>query len=147
MSLARLENFATWFLKVCLDQLGYMSDLFELGTLAKRLDRYVALHETLSPESTRLLQETLVRGEIERGEASRITQLPERTARRVLGQTIEAGLLASATPKGPGVAALPQRYARSPVPAPLRLNGAPRRRTLIRTTAEVSEKQLREAKL
>ena len=101
LSLARLELFATWFLQICLDQLGYMADLFELGTLSKRLDRYVALHDTLPPESTRLLQETLVRGEIERGEASRITQLPERTARRVLSQTIDAGLLASATPKGP----------------------------------------------
>ena len=101
LSLARLEIFATWFLQICLDQLGYMSDLFDLGTLSKRLDRYVALHDTLPPESTRLLQDTLVRGEIERGEASRITQLPERTARRVLSQTIEVGLLASATPKGP----------------------------------------------
>lgn len=96
-----LEVFATWFLQVCLDQLGYMSDLFELGTLSKRLDRYVALHDMLAPESARLLQETLVRGEIERGEASRITQLPERTARRVLKQVTDAGLLASDTPKGP----------------------------------------------
>ncbi len=101
LSLKRLEIFATWFLQICLDQLGYMSDLFELGTLSKRLDRYVALHDALAPESARLLQETLVRGEIDRGEASRITQLPERTARRVLKQVIDAGLLASNTPKGP----------------------------------------------
>jgi Fic family protein len=40
-------------------------------------------------------------GEIERGDASRITGLPERTARRVLYGTIKTGLLASATPKGP----------------------------------------------
>ena len=41
------------------------------------------------------------RGRIHRGEASRITGLPERTARRVLGDIVDAGLLASATPKGP----------------------------------------------
>jgi Fic family protein len=55
---------------------------------------------TLKPEAARLLTETLMRGEIERGEASRITGLPERTARRVLNDTIKTGLLASATPKG-----------------------------------------------
>lgn len=101
LSQKHLEAFATWFLQICLDQLGYMSDLFDLGTLSKRIDRYVALHDGLMPQSARLLQETLVRGEIDRGEASRITQLPERTARRVLKQVTDAGLLASDTPKGP----------------------------------------------
>lgn len=48
-----------------------------------------------------LLHEALVRGEIDRGEAPRITGLPERTARRVLNDVVNDGLLASATPKGP----------------------------------------------
>ena len=39
--------------------------------------------------------------QIERGEVPSITVLPERTARRVLGDVVDAGLLASATPKGP----------------------------------------------
>lgn len=38
--------------------------------------------DKLKPEAGRLLTEALVRGEIERGEAARITGLPERTARR-----------------------------------------------------------------
>lgn len=99
LSLKGLEIFATWFLSVCLDQIGYMSDLFELGTLAKRIERHVALDDTLPPEANWLLQEALVRGEFERGEAERITRLPERTARRVLKQLTDAGLLASETPK------------------------------------------------
>lgn len=41
------------------------------------------------------------RGEFERGEASRITGLPERIARRVLNDVLTLGLLASDTPKGP----------------------------------------------
>ena len=101
LSLKGLELFATWFLKVCLDQLTYMSSLFELDVLAKRLDRYVALSPTLPKESTRLLQEALIRGEFDRGEAERITQLPERSARRILKQLTDEGLLASETPKGP----------------------------------------------
>jgi hypothetical protein len=47
-----------------------------------------------------LLDAALMRGEIERGAAPGITGLPERTARRVLNDTIAAGLLASTTPKG-----------------------------------------------
>ena len=65
------------------------------------LARHVERSDTLKPEAARLLREALVRGRIDRGEASRITGLPERTARRVLGDIVDAGLLASATPKGP----------------------------------------------
>lgn len=96
-----IEIFAAWFLHVCLDQLTYMSGLFELDALSKRLERHVTLSDTLPKEGIRLLQEALVRGEFERGEAERITQLPERTARRVLKQLTDEGLLASDTPKGP----------------------------------------------
>jgi len=101
LSLKGLEVFATWFLKVCLDQVDYMSGLFELDTLSARLARYVALDEALPAESNRLLQEALVRGEFERGEAERIARMPERSARRLLKQLTDAGLLASDTPKGP----------------------------------------------
>jgi Fic family protein len=101
LSMKGLEIFTSWFLRVCLDQLTYMSSLFELDALSKRIDRYVALSETLPKESLRLLQEALIRGEFERGEAERITQMPERSARRVLKQLLDEGLLASETPKGP----------------------------------------------
>lgn len=40
-----------------------------------------------------------MRGEFERGEISRITGLPERTARRILNDLTSAGQLASDTPK------------------------------------------------
>lgn len=101
LSLEGLETFATWFLKVCLDQVSYMSELFDLTALSKRIERHVALEEGLPPESNWLLQEALLRGEFDRGEAERITRLPERTARRLLRKLTDAGLLASDTPKGP----------------------------------------------
>jgi Fic family protein len=56
--------------------------------------------QKFKPEAGRLLEEALIRGELERGEVSRITGLPERTARRVLNEVIATGLLASETPKG-----------------------------------------------
>jgi Fic family protein len=64
--------------------------------------------ENLKPEVTKLLEEALIRGEFERGDASRITGLPERTARRALNEAVAAGLLASDTPKGPVSLRFPQ---------------------------------------
>jgi Fic family protein len=93
--------FAIWFLRVCVDQLDYMGSLFDLEALGARLKRYVDRRESLPEESARLLQEALVRGAFERGEASRITGLPERSARRVLKALADEGLLASTTVKGP----------------------------------------------
>jgi Fic family protein len=96
-----LSDFVLWFLQVCLDQVRFMAGLFELNTLTRRLSAFVERDDRLRPEAAKLLEEAAIRGEIERGEASRITGLPERTARRVLNQTVEEGLLASETPKGP----------------------------------------------
>ena len=101
LSQSALVDFTLWFLGVCLDQVTFMAELFDLDNLEARLTRHVERSDGLKAEAGRLLREALVRGRIERGEASRITGLPERTARRVLGEVIDAGLLASATPKGP----------------------------------------------
>ncbi len=78
-----------------------MSVLFEIEALAGRFKKYVAQSTTLKPESSRLLEEALMRGEYDRGEAARITGLPERSARRVLNDVVAEGLLASPTQKGP----------------------------------------------
>jgi len=104
-----LVQYVTWFLRVAIDQVTFMSSLFELDTLATRLRACVAEELQLKPEAARLLEATLVRGEIERGEASRITGLPERSARRVLNDVTDAGLLASTTPKGPVSLRFPAR--------------------------------------
>lgn len=100
LSRRALADFTLWFLRVCLDQVTFMGGLFDLEALAKRL-RILAERSDLKPEAARLLEEALIRGEFERGEASRITGLPERTARRVLNDVLTLGLLASDTPKGP----------------------------------------------
>jgi Fic family protein len=95
-----LSEFILWFLQVCLDQIKFMTDLLDIGTLTSRLRSYVERSDTLKPEAARLLEEALIRGQFERGEIARITGLPDRTARRVLNAAIAAGLLASETPKG-----------------------------------------------
>ena len=96
-----LFDFVIWFLTVSLDQVEFMSGLFDLSKLSGRLQRYVEINDELKPEANNLLQEALLRGEIERGETQRITGLPERTARRILNSVIDQGLLASKTAKSP----------------------------------------------
>lgn len=100
LSQRALIEFTAWFLKVCLDQITFMSGLFEIDTLARRFKLYVDQSERLKPEAVRLLEEALIRGSFERGDAPRITGLPERSARRILNDVIADGLLASDTPKG-----------------------------------------------
>ncbi len=102
-----LEEFVTWFLSTCLDQIKFMSALFDLDRLENRLHRYVDQHETLRVEAKPLLSEALVRGTFERGAASRLTGLSESTARRLMRELVQAGLLTSATPKGPVHLAFP----------------------------------------
>jgi Fic family protein len=100
LSQRALTEFILWFLRVCLDQVIFMSGLFEIDTLTRRLRVYVERDDKLKPEAARLLEEALIRGEFDRGEVSRIAGLPERTARRLLNDVIATGLLASDTPKG-----------------------------------------------
>jgi Fic family protein len=100
LSQRALSDFVLWFLRVALDQVKFMSSLFELDTLARRLRVFVERSERLRPEASHLLEEALIRGEFERGGVARITGLPERSARRVLSDVIGVGLLASETPKG-----------------------------------------------
>lgn len=101
LSQRALIDFMTWFLKVCIDQVSFMSGLFEVGTLSRRLRNVVKQSGALRPEAGNILEEALLRGEVDRGEMARITGLPERSARRVLADTIGEGLLDSKTPKGP----------------------------------------------
>ena len=101
LSQRALREFVLWFLKVCLDQMNFMSGLFEPSNLKNRLDNYVGQNKYLKAESSELLKEAMKQGQFERGEAPRITDLPERTARRVLNDLINEGLLASPSPKTP----------------------------------------------
>lgn len=109
LSQRALVEFVLWFLRVCHDQVTFMASLFELDALVRRLRTYVERSETLRPEAARLLEEALMRGEFDRGDASRIIGLPERTARRILNDVVTEGLFASATPKGPVSLRFPMR--------------------------------------
>jgi len=101
LSRRRLEAFIEWFLRVSLDQVTFMTSLFDLNGLAKRLRRLVALDPQLHEKSAAILEEVLRHGELPRGRAAAVTGLKERASRSVVAALIERGLVTSATPKSP----------------------------------------------
>jgi Fic family protein len=101
LSLRALETFVTWFCDVMLDQLRFMTSLFQLEALGDRLELYVRRDLGLAPNAVKLCRALLLRGSMPRGDAGLVTELPDRTARQTLGRLIDAGLVGSVTPKGP----------------------------------------------
>ncbi len=99
LSLQALREFVAWFCEVAIDQLRFMSELFDLDTLTTRLTLHVTRDLRMTEAAGKLCRALLLRGEMPRGEASAATGAPERTARQTLSRLIEHGLVASDTPK------------------------------------------------
>ncbi len=99
LSLAALVSFASWFLRVCLDQVQFMQTLYDLDALQVRLDRYAALRE-LRADARPVLKAMLTLGEIPRGAVSNIIGASESTALRLINEMVTDGIIGSETPKG-----------------------------------------------
>jgi prophage maintenance system killer protein len=113
LSAKQLHNWCSWFLHICLDQAGFISDLLNLGELRCRLAAYVHLrkegvapgmegmHTPLRPEAHVILLHTLVAGEVTRGVFTSLAGRSERSTRTALSQLLDEGLLQTDSPKGP----------------------------------------------
>ncbi len=101
LSLEALTTFVGWFVEVALDQVQFMSTLFDLDSLGRRLHGYVVGTVGATEAGWLLVEEVLRRGEMARGDAARVSGRSERSARDQLKLLTEAGVLASSTPKGP----------------------------------------------
>jgi Fic family protein len=96
-----LVAFCTYAMQTAIDQAKFMGKMFALDSFKTRAEGYFRrVRFDLKPESTHLFLHAFAMGEFERGEASRLTGLPERTARTVLSDLLREGLLTSDTPKG-----------------------------------------------
>jgi Fic family protein len=100
LSLSALQEVVTWFCEVALDQLTFMSELFDLDKLSARLELYVTRELGMPVGAVKIARALLQRGEMSRGDAGLVTTLPERTARQLLSRLIDSALVGSETPKG-----------------------------------------------
>lgn len=107
-----LVAFCHFFLETCLDQIAFMHNLLKLDGLLDRINGYIVMrgaklipgpkpeYQSLKPEAGYMLQEVLLRGEMGRGDVLRVYGMAERSARTLMGQLLDEGLLVSDTPKG-----------------------------------------------
>lgn len=100
-----LGDFCDFFLRTVLDQIGFMTDLLQLGGLCERIERHL-IFERLHLESrtrerlARILKATLIEGEIARGAVPGVIGAGATVARETIRIALAEGLLDSPTPKG-----------------------------------------------
>lgn len=101
LSLKSLEQFVEWFLKVALDQVEFMAQLFDFDGLRVRLQHYVLRDLRLRAECAQLVDVLYQRGQLSRGDAAVAMSLKPRTATAAIRQLLESGLVTSPSDKGP----------------------------------------------
>ena len=98
LSLDALTHYAYWFLSVCLDQVNFMADLLNLSAMKNRLTHF-AEAQNFRTGGAELLRVVLIRGQVERGNVATILNVAPRTARAVIRELTDAGILGSDTPR------------------------------------------------
>ncbi len=114
LSLAALEAWCEFVVRVSLDQIVYMRSLLAPATLAERLRGYAVYRATMNPvasgnadnvvwreEAGDLLAVLVTRGEMPRGAALRFLPGKERTKRAALSALLRDRVLASANHRAP----------------------------------------------
>jgi Fic family protein len=104
LSEAGLERWSDFLFDISIDQLEYMSSQLELESLESRIREYakfLAAKKEVDPAGEQVLVEVFFRGEVPRGEISRITGLSERSARRVTDALSTKEIIYSETKLGP----------------------------------------------
>ena len=104
LSATQLEEFCSFFLRVCIDQVEFMESLLQPGELLRRMKLYADDEQAagrLPSRSMALLREALLMGEVARGRAPEITGYQERRAREILSTLLMKGLLVSKGPRAP----------------------------------------------
>ncbi len=101
-----LGGFCVFILQTILDQIEFMTGLFQFENLARRIDHHlqfeqIQLEARNRERLSRLLKAALLEGEIERGRVGEIVGLRGTSARQIIRLALSEGLLDSASEKGP----------------------------------------------
>lgn len=104
LSQRHLGEFCRFLLGTAAGQVEFMGQLLALDGMLDRIAGYAERRESaneLPRGSARVLAEIFLRGEIARGDVSRIIGASPRTAQKVTGELLSQRLAASGSPKGP----------------------------------------------
>ncbi len=99
-----LGEFCRFFLGTAADQVELMQELLALDGMLNRIAAYAGRRESakeLPGGSALVLREIFLRGEVARGDVSRIIGASPRTAQKVTAKLLSQRLVASGSPKGP----------------------------------------------
>lgn len=108
-----LLEFSRFFLETAIDQVDFMKGLLDLDDIQRRIIRFIDLqkvHGNFKEESKYVLTEVFLKGQVNRKEMERITGKSENTARRIMKELIEHGLLISDEITGPVKMNFPAKY-------------------------------------
>jgi Fic family protein len=98
-----LDEFCRYFLSTAVDQVEFMQELLVLDGMLNRIAGYAERRESareLPRGSGLVLREIFLRGELARGDLSRIIAASPRTAQKVTGQLLSHRLVISSSKKG-----------------------------------------------
>lgn len=103
-----LEEFCAYMVNTALDQVEYIANLLELEELRARMGAYVrarndrrilGMTNKINDAAKLILHRAFASGALDRSTALELTGLPERSARRLLAQMKEEGLLSETSSK------------------------------------------------
>lgn len=112
LSDAGLADFCTFFLKIVLDQITFMSSVLDYRGLKHRIENYIYRSNVFGKHCEQgkyLLFEALREGEYARGEAARLTGFGETVARELLQTALDQELLLSDGPRSPVYLGFPHK--------------------------------------
>lgn len=114
LSEAALASFAEFFLRVCIDQVEFMSALMQADRLRDRISIWAEEEMragNLPPKSDIVLKAILYQGALERGEVDTMLSMSERAARRITSALLKTGAITSESTRAPLHLAFPAKYA------------------------------------
>lgn len=109
-----LAEFTAFFLTTCIDQVDFMERLVQPERLRDRILMWTEEEiraGALPPNAGAVLEATLFRGELPKGDVAKHLNLSDRQARRIISALIDREVLTSASPRAPLRLAFPARLA------------------------------------
>jgi len=113
LSQESLYAFTKFFLETCIDQVSFMEKLMQPDQLRTRIllwAREEIEMKKIPPQTIKILEKILYRGEISRGELPELLNITERHARRLTSNLIELGILSSESTKSSIKLAFPAKF-------------------------------------